>query len=94
MIITEVYFLTGGIMKSIKEVTEELPIYWASYLINGDSSGLEDGEENLIKETLDYLELSSSECVDVSEDYSFKYGRSDLPDLEGGDYAVYTFISH
>ena len=90
----KVYFQTGEIMKSIKEITEELPIYWATYLINGDSSGLEDGEENLIKETLDYLELSSSECVDVSEDYSFRCGRSDLPDLLGGDYAVYTFISH
>ena len=81
-------------MKNIKEITEELPIYWASFLINGDSSGLEDGEENLIKETLDYLELSSSECVAVSDDYSFRWGRSDLPDLLGGDYAVYTFISH
>ena len=90
----KVFFQTGGIMKIIKEITEELPIYWASFLINGDSSGLEDGEENLIKETLDYLELSSSECVDVSDDYSFRWGRSDLPDLLGGDYAVYTFISH
>ena len=94
MIITEAYFQTGEIMKNIKEITEELPIYWASFLINGDSSGLEDGEEYLIKETLEHLELSSSECVSVSDDYSFRYGRSDLPDLEGGDYAVYTFISH
>ena len=94
MIITEVYFLIGGIMKIIKEITEELPIYWASYLINGDSSGLEDNEEILIKDTLEHLELYSSQCVSVSDDYSFRYGRSDLPDLEGGDYAVYTFISH
>ena len=55
MIITEVYFLIGGIMKIIKEITEELPIYWASYLINGDSSGLEDNEEILIKDTLEHL---------------------------------------
>tara|TARA_R100001015_G_C4630508_1_gene192183 strand:+ start:3166 stop:3411 length:246 start_codon:yes stop_codon:yes gene_type:complete len=81
-------------MKSIKEITEELPIYWASYLINGDSSGLEDDEEILIKDTLEHLELSSSQCVSVSDDYSFRRGRSDLPDLLGGDYAVYTFISH
>ena len=90
----KVFIQTGGIMKSIKEITEELPIYWASFLINGDSSGLEDGEETLIKETLDYLELSSFECASVSDDYSFRWGRFDLPDLEGGDYAVYTFISH
>ena len=81
-------------MKIIKEITEELPVYWATYLMYGDSSGLEDGEENLIKETLEHLELSSSDCIDVSEDYSFTWGRSDLPDLEGGDYAVYTFINH
>ena len=81
-------------MKSIKKITEELPIYWASYLINGDSSGLDDGEEYVIEATLVDLELSKFECVSVSDDYSFRWGRSDLPDLEGGDYAVYTFISH
>ncbi len=94
MTLEKVFFQTGGIMKSIKEITEELPIYWASYLINGDSSGLEDNEEILIKNTLEHLELSSSECVSVSDDYSFRWGRFDLPDIEGGDYAVYTFISH
>ena len=90
----KVYSQTGGIMKIIKEITEQLPVYWATYLMYGDSSGLEDGEETLIKETLEYLELSSSDCIDVSEDYSFRWGRFDLPDLEGGDYAVYTFINH
>lgn len=94
MTTTEVSIQTGGTMKIIKEVTEELPIYWATYLMYGDSSGLEDGEEILIKNTLEHLELSSSECVSVSDDYTFRWGRFDLPDLEGGDYAVYTFISH
>ena len=33
-----------------QEISQELPIYWASYLMNGDSSGLEENEKELIKD--------------------------------------------
>lgn len=32
----------------IKTIQYTLPAYWASYLINGDASGLEDGEQATI----------------------------------------------
>ena len=72
------------------DVTEvRLPIYWASYLVNNDASGLEDGEENQVQETLEYLELDKWICVDVKDDISFEYPF--LPDLLGGDYCTYVF---
>ena len=44
----------------MQEIKQELPIYWASYLMNGDSSGLEDQEEKLINETLKQLGLTQN----------------------------------
>ena len=73
-----------------QEISQELPIYWASYLMNGDSTGLEDNEEELIKETLKQLNLTN--CVDVLEDINFKWGISYLPNLLGGDYCTYKFL--
>ena len=63
----------------MQEIKQELPIYWASYLMNGDSSGLEDQEEKLIDETLKQLGLTN--CVDVLDDINFKWGISYLPNL-------------
>ena len=65
--------------KIMKEIKQELPTYWASYLINGDSSGLEDQEEELINKTLNQLGLTN--CVDVLDDSGFRWGISYLPDL-------------
>lgn len=74
-------------------VTEvRLPIYWASYLVNNDASGLEDGEEDQVQETLEYLELDKWICVDVKDDISFEYPF--LPDLLGGDYCTYVFHNY
>ena len=79
--------------KILDDVTEvRLPIYWASYLVNNDASGLEDGEENQIQETLEYLELDKWICVDVKDDISFEYPF--LPDLLGGDYCTYVFHNY
>ena len=76
--------------KILDDVIEvRLPIYWASYLVNNDASGLEDGEENQVQETLEYLELDKWICVDVKDDISFEYPF--LPDLLGGDYCTYVF---
>jgi len=79
--------------KILDDVTEvRLPIYWASYLVNNDASGLEDGEENQIQETLEYLELDKWICIDVKDDISFEYPF--LPDLLGGDYCTYVFHNY
>ena len=75
------------------DVTEvRLPIYWASYLVNNDASGLEDGEEDQVQKTLEYLELDKWICVDVKDDISFEYPF--LPDLLGGDYCTYVFHNY
>ena len=74
----------------MKEIKQELPIYWSSYLMYNDSSGLEDQEEELINETLKQLNLTN--CVDDLEDINFKWGISYLPDLLGGDYCTYVFL--
>ena len=75
------------------DVTEvRLPIYWASYLVNNDASGLEDGEEDQVHQTLEHLKLDKWICVDVKDDISFEYPF--LPDLLGGDYCTYVFHNY
>ena len=74
----------------MQEIKQELPIYWASYIANGDASGLEEDEEKLIDETLKQLNLTN--CVDVLQDINFKWGISYLPNLLGGDYCTYVFL--
>ena len=79
--------------KILDDVIEvRLPIYWASYLVNNDASGLEDGEEDQVQETLEYLELDKWICVDVKDDISFEYPF--LPNLLGGDYCTYVFHNY
>ena len=79
--------------KILDNVTEvRLPIYWASYLVNNDASGLEDGEEDQVQQTLEHLELDKWICVDVKDDISFEYPF--LPDLLGGDYCTYVFHNY
>ena len=39
-------------------ITYTLPAYWASYLINGDASGLEEGEQEQIDAFLEHEGLS------------------------------------
>ena len=71
-------------------VTYTLPIYWASYLINGDHSGLDEGEKEVIDSWIkdnDYPNL-----VDVSEDYYFAH-TNDATNL-GGDVCEYTCIGY
>ncbi len=66
-------------------VTYELPVYWASYLINGDDSGLEPGEKKTIDRWL--KKEGYPDFVDVSEDVWFSR-RNDATNL-GGDVAEY-----
>ena len=69
--------------------TYTLPVYWASYLINGDASGLEDGEQAEIDAWLASLPYGYA-CVDVGEETGFRRSN-DATDL-GGDCAEYTFM--
>jgi hypothetical protein len=65
--------------------TEEykLPMYWASYLINGDASGLFDKEQEEIERFLSRKGLGA--CLDCSEEPEFLWSQ-------GADCLTFTFI--
>jgi len=69
----------------LKFETYVLPVYWASALINGDDSGLEDDE---IKEINAFCK-GLGPCVDVSEEEEFSW-TNDANDM-GGAVATFTF---
>lgn len=80
-----------------------LPTFWAPYLINGDSSGIEEKYVKWIDETITHLARSGSiqqlknsnrrlHCVDVGEDSWFTHGAHDIPDSQlGCEVSTYTF---
>ena len=74
-----------------KVIEQTLPVYWASYLVNNDGSGLEDGEDKQVAETLSRLELSDCECVDVKDDSHFHTPDPYMNWLDAGDFATYVF---
>jgi hypothetical protein len=81
-----------------------LPAYWASYLVNGDASGLQDGEQEEIDHWVDarYVDAHLSAdgthtsyktlagCLNVSEESHFSYWNDANTGL-GGDVLTYTF---
>ena len=73
-------------------IKEKLPSPWASYLVNGVADSLEKGEEKEIAETLETLELSNAECIDVLDDATFSLPPIYINWLLAGDYS--TFIFH
>jgi hypothetical protein len=64
-----------------------LPIYWASYLINGDATGLEPNEVSEIDQFLQANDLGP--CLMVGAESWFSW-RNDATTL-GGDVVEYTF---
>ena len=81
-------------MKDLNKLTEvkfDLPIYWATYIMYADESGLEDGEKEIIDEILKDLEVTY--CVDVLDNqYLELYPPSYMPSNMGGDYCTYVFM--
>jgi hypothetical protein len=73
----------------MKPVTYTLPAYWASYLINGDASGLEAGEQEIIDSFLARNGLDSP--VDCSEEAYFSL-FNDANTALAGDVLDYTFL--
>lgn len=71
--------------REILELT--LPVYWACYLFYGDSSGLEDGEQEKIDAFFE--QYNDYYCVNVSDNHWFAH-RNDCDNI-GGDVATYTF---
>ena len=80
-------------MKNLTEVKFDLPIYWATYIMYADESGLEDGEKEIIDEILEDLDLNFCTCVDVLDNQYLKlYPPSYMPSNMGGDYCTYVFM--
>ena len=76
--------------QQIEVLAYQLPAYWASYLINGDASGLEDGEQAQIdaflkRESVPYPIY----FVDCGESY---FSHSNDATNLGGD--VCDYIAH
>lgn len=73
----------------MKTETYELPAFWASALINGDWTGLEDEDESALKAWLEAFEPGY--CVDVSDEPFFKLRHDAWQYVLACDCLVYTF---
>ena len=75
-----------------QHVEVRLPSYWASCIINGDDSGLNENDIQLIDETLGMLNLEAVRCIDCTDENEFELAPSWAPWLLAGGYATYTFM--
>jgi hypothetical protein len=78
----------------IEVIKEQLPSYWCTYLINGDGSGLEPGEEETIEQTLQQLQTwhgRELRAVDIEGEPHFSEPPYHLSHLLAGDYCTYVF---
>jgi hypothetical protein len=85
----------GGNKFKLREAIETaeytFPSHWASYLINGDASGLEDAEQKEADEAIEQIEAelnASVHCVDAEEQ---GFARKNDYNNMGGDVSKYTF---
>tara|TARA_R100001594_G_scaffold23218_2_gene44992 strand:+ start:603 stop:866 length:264 start_codon:yes stop_codon:yes gene_type:complete len=80
---------------TIEVIKEQLPSYWCTYLIYGDGSGLEPGEEEEIEQTLQQLQTwhgREIRAVDIEgEPTAFSLPPSHLSHLLAGSYCTYIF---
>ncbi len=76
----------------MKHVEVRLPIHWASCMINGDDSGLDDLDLELIDDTLRLLNLHAVNCIDCTDENDYEMAPSWAPWLLAGGYATYTFM--
>lgn len=82
--------------KKIKTYTLMLPTHWASPLVNGDESGLEDEDQAQLEAfTADMVRTyGSCHCVDVSDDTEFMRWHDAAPyGVLACDVAEFTFFA-
>ncbi len=66
-----------------------LPAYWASYLINGDDSGMSEQDKTDCAAFLKRENLKASDCIDCGPECFC--AQNDATSL-GGDTCLYTFV--
>jgi len=78
---------------NLSAITFTAPASWASYLVNGDHSGLEDAEQSEADACIkDLIERhGNGHVVNCGEPY-FTWGRTDYGSL-AGDYCEYTILA-
>ena len=94
---------SGAYAEELDTADFVLPAYWASYLVNGDASGLQDGEQEEIDHWVDNCQVDAivnngnvtsyktlAGCLNVSEESHFSYWNDANTGL-GGDVLTYTF---
>lgn len=69
--------------------TYTLPVYWASYLVNGDASGLADGEQAQIDEWC--AETGVGLCVGVDDNAEFCHRHDASMYADAGMCCTFTF---
>ena len=83
-------------MAKIKTYTLMLPSHWASPLVNGDESGLEDEDSAALNAFVDDMvrTYGSCHCVDVSEDTQFMRWHDAVEyGVPASDVAEFTFFA-
>ena len=63
--------------------------FWASYIANGVEDSLENGEKEVIENTLKIIGVKRENCCDVLEDSH--YESPFYPDNEYSNYVTYVF---
>lgn len=80
---------------SLETVTVTLPDFWASALINGDESGLEDSDIAKMERVLARLGLAAGHCLTCGEDEpSFMRWHDAAPDVLACNCLEYTFATY
>ena len=82
--------------RKIETVTFTLPTHWASPLVNGDESGLEDEDTQALEAFVNDMvrTYGSCHCVDVSEDTEFmRWHDAAQYGVLACDVATFTFFA-
>lgn len=79
---------------NLEPATIQGSAHWASYLVNGDASGLTDSELAVCDAWLVQNALEHAPIVDCGEPYfSWSYGLHTSADCQGGDLVEYTYLA-
>lgn len=67
-----------------------LPVYWASFAVNGDDSGITETDRQQFAAFLKVAGLFLADCIDVLDDCRFSWHNDAYTGL-GGDVATFVF---